>query len=143
MLTADTAVKGLSFGLAEFDSHVHELADACGVELCKRIELVNLVLVVAGQELSCVVTAEAERHLRQVVGAEAEECSLFGDIVGGKSRSRNLDHGADLVLKLDARSGNNLVGGLDNRLFDKRELFYFAGKRNHNLGNDLPRRMTQ
>ena len=63
-------------GLLIADGHLHELADAVLIKLCERIVLKDLGVIVSVEELACIVTAEAEGHLSQVVGAEAEEISL-------------------------------------------------------------------
>ena len=54
------------------------------------------------------VTGETEGHLRQVIGAEAEELSLFRDLVRRQCRPRNLE--------LDGR-GKNVRRG-ERRLYD-------------------------
>ena len=46
--------------------------------------------------------AKAEGGLRQVVGAEAEELGVLGDLAGAQRGARQLDHGADEVGRLDA-----------------------------------------
>ncbi len=56
-----------------------------------------------------VVAADAEGGLRQVVGAEAEEVGDGGDLVGGQSGARQLDHRAELVLDGRARLGGDLL----------------------------------
>ena len=58
------------------------------------------MLQVVGQERVDVVAAVAERHLRQVVGAEAEEVGRLADLVGGQRSPRNLDHRADQDVEL-------------------------------------------
>ena len=138
VLTADTAVELRVDGLAERNGHLHELADAVLIKLCERIVLKDLGVIVSVEELACIVTAEAEGHLSQVVGTEAEEISLSSDLVGGESRSRDLDHGADLILEINTGSLYLSVGNLDNDLLDELELLDVADKRDHDLGNDLP-----
>ena len=83
MFAADSAVQRLVCALTELDCHIHELADADRVELGEGIELIDLARIVRRQEFSGVVARETEGHLREVVGAEAEEIGLFGYIVGG------------------------------------------------------------
>ena len=75
----------------------------------------------------------AERHLGQVVGAEAEELGVLGDLVRRPSGARDLDHRAELVVDLDA-------GGLDDRLGlgleerpESRQLVHVADERDHDL----------
>jgi hypothetical protein len=51
-----------------------------------------------------VVARVAERELRQVVGAEAEEVGDLGDLVGGDRRTRDLDHRADLDSRAPVKS---------------------------------------
>ena len=50
----------------------------------ERVGFVNLRLVIGGEELGRVVAAEAEGHLGQVVGAEAEELSFLSDLAGSQ-----------------------------------------------------------
>ena len=142
VFAADAAVQFGAGLAAELNGHLHQFAHADGVEAGERIGFVDLVLVVRRQELAGVVTREAEGHLRQVVGAEAEELRLFGDLIGGERRARDLDHGADFVFEVCARSLDDFVGRLDDDVFDELHLFDFAGERDHDLGNDVPFGMT-
>ena len=52
VLTADTAVERRVHFLAELDSHLHQLAYAVLVELCERIALEDLLIVVAAEEFA-------------------------------------------------------------------------------------------
>src|SRR5699024_9673804 len=68
--------------------------------------------------------------------------SLLSDLISGKSSSGYLDHGANLVLKVDASFLDNLVGSLNNGILNKLKLLNLAYERNHDLGNDVPLGMT-
>ena len=57
-----------------------------------------------------VVAADAEGGLGEVVGAEAEELGLFGDLVGGEGGAGQLDHGAHHVIDGDALLLEDLLG---------------------------------
>ena len=60
---------------------------------------------------------EAERHLGEVVRAEAEELGVAGDLVGGERAAWNLDHRPELVVDLHAGLGlDGLRFGLEQRL---------------------------
>src|SRR5699024_2642359 len=72
----------------------------------------------------------------QVVGAEAEEVSFLGNLASGQSSTRNLDHGADLVLHVNASLSDQLVSGLDNDVLDELELLDLAHQRNHDVRGD-------
>ena len=113
--------------------HLHQAADAGLVKVLERIALIDLVVIVSGQELGGIVTAEAEGHLGQVVGAEAEEVRFLGDLAGGQGRARDLDHGANLVLHVNAGFGNELVRSLDDDVLDKLQLLDFANQRDHDV----------
>lgn len=138
VLAADAAMQVGTGASAEFDSHLHQFADADLVELGKRVELVDLVLVIRRQELARIVTGEAEGHLREVVRAEAEELRFLRDLVGGDRRARDLDHRADFVLDVALRLGDEFVGRFDDDVLDELHLFDLAGERDHDLGADVP-----
>lgn len=97
VLAADTKLDVRAGGLTELASHLNELAYANLVELCERIVLVDLLIIVSAEELACVVTAEAEGHLSQVVGAEAEELSFFCHFVGGEASSKKTSSVANFL----------------------------------------------
>ena len=142
VLTADTAVEFGTGRAAELDRHLHQLADAHRVETGEGIGFVDLVRIVCGQELAGVVAREAERHLGEVVRTEAEELRFLGDVVCSKGCARDLDHGADLILELDARLRDGLVRRLDDDVLDELHFLDFARERDHDLGNDVPVGMT-
>ena len=136
MLAADAQTQ-IGAGLAAIvGSHLDQLADADLIEVLERIALVDLVLVVCAEELGSIVTAEAEGHLGQVVGAEAEELSLLGDLTGGQSGARDLDHGTDLILHVNAGSSDQLVRDLDDNVLDELQLLDLADQRDHDVGGD-------
>ena len=137
VLAADAQAQVGTGGAAQLRGHLDQLAYALLVQVSERIALVDLVVVVVAQELARVVTAEAEGHLGQIVGAEAEELGLLGDLVGGQGRARDLDHGAHLVLHLHAGVRDQLVGGGHDHVLDKLQLLDLANQRDHDVGNDL------
>ena len=64
VLTADTAMHIRTNGFAHLSSHFHQFAYADLIQFCKRIILVDLVIIVCAEEFAGIVTAEAEGHLR-------------------------------------------------------------------------------
>lgn len=141
VLAADTAVQ-LGTGLtAQLDRHLHQLTHTDDVKAGKRIGFVDLVRIVCGQELAGVVAREAERHLREVVGAEAEELRFLGDLVRRERRAGDLDHRADLILELDVHLLDDRIRRLDDDILDELHLLRFARERDHDLGDDVPVRM--
>ena len=77
VLTANAHMELRIDRLTKLDSHFHQLAYADLIELCKGIVLEDLCIIVCAQELTSVITGEAECHLGKVVGAEAEEVSCL------------------------------------------------------------------
>ena len=92
-------------------SHLNQLANADLVQMLERIALIDLGIIVSGQELSSIVTAEAEGHLGQVVGTEAEELGFLGDLAGSQGCTGDLDHGTDLILHVNASSSDQFGVG--------------------------------
>jgi len=137
-LAADAQVDVGAGLAAQLGGHVHQLANALLVQTGEGILLVDLLVVVGAQELAGVVTAEAEGHLGQVVGAKGEELCLLGDLVGGDGRPGDLDHGAHMVLHGDAGLGDDLVGGLHHHVLDELQFLDLAHQGDHDLGLHLP-----
>ena len=120
--------------VTQLNAHLHELGNA-RVDGRKRVVRQQLLGEVLRNELSLnVVAAEAERRLGEVVGAEAEEVGLGGDFVSGHGSARQLDHGANGKLELNAL----LLGDFcDNALSDAAhlvELLHRGNQRDHDLG---------
>ena len=63
-------------------------ADAVDVDAAEGVGRVDALLDIGLQELRAVVAGEAERHLGQIVGAEAEELRCFGDLACLESAAR-------------------------------------------------------
>ena len=84
MLAADAQMDVGAGGAAQLAGHIHQLAHTDLIQPGERIALIDLVVVVGGQELAGIVTAEAEGHLSQVVGTEGEELRLGGDGISGQ-----------------------------------------------------------
>ena len=87
MLAADTYVKVRVNRFAEFDCHLHQLANASLIQLSERIAFKDLSIIVSTEELTSIVTREAVSHLSQVVCTEAEEISFLSDFVSSQSSS--------------------------------------------------------
>src|SRR5262249_54986047 len=108
MLAADADLKLRVRLAAALFGHADELADAVAVEHREGIVLHHADLRVGLQELAAIVARKAEGRLSQVVGAEAEELGLLGNLVGNQSGARQLDHRADHVANLHALLGEYL-----------------------------------
>ena len=76
VFAADTDVEVAVYGLTELNSGFHKLTNTDSVELSKGIVFEDLGVVVAIEELTCVVAREAIGHLGKVIGTEAEEISF-------------------------------------------------------------------
>src|SRR5437868_308819 len=83
---------------AALAGNVDQLAHALDVERREGIVLQDAALLILLQERRRIVTAEAKRGLREVVGAEAEELRRLGDFAGAQGGTRQLDHGADEIV---------------------------------------------
>ena len=117
VLAADADLQIRLGGPTLLDSDPHQLPDAGDVEHLERVLRKDLAVDVLHQELPLRIVARvAEGHLGQVVGAEAEELGMLGDLIGGEGSARHLDHGAELVVDLLARRLHDARHlGLENR----------------------------
>ena len=138
LLAADAQLDVRAGLAAQLAGHLHQTAHAHLIQLGEGIGLVDLPVVVAGQELAGVVAAEAEGHLGQVVGAEGEELGLLGDVVGGEGGTGDLDHGAHVVGHVAAGGLDEGLGGLVDNALDEGQLTGLANQGDHDLRGDLP-----
>src|SRR5882672_5666800 len=98
VLAADPDLHALACLATLGHSDAHQAAHALLVDRLERVAGQDLLLQVADDESPLrVVAREAERGLRQVVGAEGEELRLLRDLARRQSGARDLDHGAELV----------------------------------------------
>ena len=111
VLAADAAHQVVAEGTALVHADLHQLADGLLVDGLERVGIQDLVAEVVTHEGADVVAAEAERHLGEVVRAEAEELGLTGHAVGGQGGARDLDHRTELVAEEGAHG--SLDFGLD------------------------------
>ena len=140
LLAADAQLDVGTGLAAQLTGHLHQTAHTGLVQLGEGIGLINLIVVVAGQELTGVITGEAEGHLGQVVGAEGEELGFLGDIVGGEGCTGNLNHGADLVVHVGAGFLDELLCRGVNDVLDVGQLTGLTNQGNHDFRLDLPGR---
>src|SRR3954449_12510882 len=96
VLAADAELD-VGLGLAaQPRAHAQHLPHPRRVDRLERRAVEDLQVDVAREDLALdVVAAEAQRGLREVVGAEGEEVGLLGDPVGLEARARQLDHRPD------------------------------------------------
>ena len=94
LFTTDTDLE-VAVGLTTpLHTGLDQLANALLINGLERICCEDTLVEVVLQEAADVITAEAEGHLRQVVGAEGEELSNFCHAVCKQGRAWDLDHGA-------------------------------------------------
>ena len=121
VLAADADLQVGLHGAAALHGQVHQGADACFIQRHEGVRRVDAALQVGRQEAAGVVPRQAERGLRQVVGPEAEELRLGGDLARGDARPRQLDHRpqaeGDLLARRPQRRGHLLgLGAQDGQL---------------------------
>ena len=100
MLAADTKLDIRTGHATALAGNVNKRADATNIDRCKWVVLDDLALAVARQEAAGVVAAHAESGLRQVIGTETEELRGLCNLICSNRGTRQLDHGAHLVIKL-------------------------------------------
>src|SRR5262249_42318013 len=73
VLAADADLEVIARRAAALDADPHQLADAFTIDRDERIGREDAALRIGAQEARRIVTADAERRLRQIVGTEREE----------------------------------------------------------------------
>src|SRR5581483_7263770 len=130
VLAADTELELAPRRAAALDGDPHQAADAVLVEDLERVPLEDAVVQVAREELALgVVARDAERGLREVVGAEREEVRVPGDLARLHARARQLDHRPDQPRRLGRLLRPHALG----QLAQPPQLLGEADKRMHDL----------
>ena len=136
VFAADAALEVFVGLAAELHGHVHQLADAAGVQRLERIrpENAGLFLVhVVRQEAAGVIARESHGGLCEIVGAEGEEFRDLSDFPGQQGCAGKLDHRSDQVGQVYARLFDDLVSDPPRRLLENREFLSVQSKRMHDL----------
>ena len=114
-------------------AHLDQLSDPGLINRAERIGRQNAAIEVRRQERTGIVSTQRHRRLREIVGPEAEELGVFGDIVGDQRRSRHLDHRADEVIDALTCFFEDFVRRLvDDRLLSF-QFLWGADERDHDL----------
>uniref|UniRef100_A0A0N4ZZV7 Carbamoyl-phosphate synthase (glutamine-hydrolyzing) n=1 Tax=Parastrongyloides trichosuri TaxID=131310 RepID=A0A0N4ZZV7_PARTI len=87
-----------------------QVAHAVLVQTDEGVVLEDALVQIDLQEATGIVAADAEGCLGQVVGAEAEELGVFGQISGAQGSARQFDHGADQIVHAVARLDKDGLG---------------------------------
>src|SRR5208282_5774768 len=122
MFAADAAFEVLAGFAAARDADAHKLAHAIALDRHEWIRGEDALALVNLDKPAGIVAAEAKAGLGQVVGAKAEELRRLGDLAGAKSRTRQLDHGADQVFELRSFLHFDRFGDLIDRVLEDIEL---------------------
>ena len=88
MLAADAELDVRPRLAAALGGDLHEFADAFLIERHERIGRQDALGRVGAEERGGVVARDAERRLRQIVGAEGEELGALGDLARRRSAAR-------------------------------------------------------
>ena len=135
MLAADTHLDARTRCPTALGSDADQVADAVLVEADKGIGLEDALVHIGLQEPAGVVAADAEGGLGQVVGAEAEELGVFGQVGGAQCGAGQFDHGADKVFDPVAGLGKDGLGGAVGQFAQIFHLQPEGDQRVHDLGD--------
>mmetsp|Transcript_46025 Transcript_46025/g.87823 ORF Transcript_46025/g.87823 Transcript_46025/m.87823 type:complete len:212 (+) Transcript_46025:252-887(+) len=94
MLAANAQVQVGLDGAPFFRSHSNQLTHAVDIDCFERILGDDFQLLVRGQELVDVVTAEPVRHLCEIIGTKGEEVRELGNLPRHQCSTRQLNHSA-------------------------------------------------
>ena len=141
MLAAYAGVQRRICFFTEAQRRLHQETDPLLIQFCERIIFKNLVFIISIEELARIVPGEPIGHLRQIIGAKAEEVRDLCDFIRHRAGPRRFDHRPHFVFELCAGGADLCVRSLDYDLFDKCQLFGVCRQRNHDLRNDRPVRV--
>src|SRR5688572_18636198 len=92
MLAADAELEAGLRAPPPLGGQRDQLADSVLVDRDEGVALEDSLLDIMGEEAAGVVAADSQRGLRKIVGSEAEEFGLGGDVRGAQRGPGKLDH---------------------------------------------------
>ena len=113
MLAADAELEGVAHLAAALGRDLDQLAHTLAIERDERIDRHDSLRHIGAEEARRVVARDAERGLRQVVGAEGEELRPLCNLASGDRGAGQLDHGADAVVEILAHGAKHLLGDVE------------------------------
>src|SRR3546814_269283 len=135
VLAADAELDvGARFAPA-FGREVDQLPDAFDVEADERVGQEDALVDILRQEAARIVAADADRRLRQVVGAEREKLRRLGNLARHQRGARQFDHRSDQIGDLAPLFGEHRLGLAIYDRFHQVELAARRHQRDHYLGN--------
>jgi hypothetical protein len=133
MLAADAELEGRPGLAPALGGDAHQFAHPRHIQADERVLLEDAGALIGHEEAAGVVTADAVGRLRQVVGAEAEELGMLGDVVGAQGGARQLDHRAHEVRCLESGRLRHLAGDAVDQLLQDGELARPGDERDHHF----------
>ena len=103
MFPANAELDAVTLPPPAFGGHFDQLAHAVDVEADEGVAGEDTLVDIGREEARGIVAADAQRRLRQVVGAEAEEFRLLRDLARHQRGAGQFDHGADQIFDPAAR----------------------------------------
>ena len=134
VFTADPKLNAWIGKATLIDGDLHKLADAGLIECGEGVLLEDLVLSIRKEEVTHVVTTDAERSLSEIVSSEAEELRSLSNLICRQCSAWHFNHRADEVVELNFLFLHHLLRNIMHDCDLKVEFFLEANQRNHHFG---------
>src|SRR5450759_834997 len=129
---------------AKNHTDAHKLAHALLVDALEWVDVQDLRLEVGRQEGSCgIITAIGIRCLGEVVGSEAEEVGVVGDLVCSQAGTGNFDHGTDLDVSPDTLAVEYQIELFLHQRLEYLDLIDVTHQWKHDLGHRVKSSLDQ
>eukprot|EP00438_Fugacium_kawagutii_P021532 Skav233417 [mRNA] locus=scaffold892:190800:191396:- [translate_table: standard] len=137
MLAANAHLHVWPSAATSLNCHGDQLANTVRIQAHKRILLDNAFGLVLWQERACIISAQAIGGLGQVIGSKAEEFGHFCQFACLQGCTWKLDHGANLVDKINSLLLCHLSSCLLDHTLQQLQLFNCCHQGDHDLSHWL------
>src|SRR5689334_5452400 len=133
MFTTDSDFEAWPHSAAILDGNADETSNAARIENLERIVVKDLTIDIGRQESPGIVATEAKRRLSEIIRTEREKFRFCCNLVGRKSSTGKLYHGADQILQRLSRSSENIL----RSIFENGPLIFKFPDRGNQWNHDL------
>ena len=133
MLAANAQLDIRACRPAPLGGQLDKLPHSVNIQADERIAREDALLHIRREETCAIITAHAQGGLREIIGAEAEECTFLGNFLRHQSRPWQLNHRPHEIFNCGSGFRENLSRYFVDQRFEQFQLAPCRDQRDHHF----------